>query len=82
MVGGFNAPGFDWKSGLSMPNTHYYSKLKGDAIFTSTCLLNLNQCIDNVGSSNLLDFIFSNLSDLGITSLDSGLIKPDNYHPL
>jgi hypothetical protein len=81
MVVDFNAPGFDWKSGLSLPNSHYYSKLKGDAINTSTCLLNLNQCIDTVGSSNLLDFIFSNLSDLRITSVDHGLIKPDNYHP-
>ncbi|PNF20040.1 hypothetical protein B7P43_G05817 [Cryptotermes secundus] len=81
MVGDFNAPGFDWKSGLALPNSHYYSKLKGDAIYTSTCLLNLNQCIDNVSGSNLLDLIFSNLSDISITPVDSGLIKPDNYHP-
>jgi hypothetical protein len=81
MVGDFNAPGFDWKSGLSLPNSYYYSKLKGDAIYTSTCLLNLNQCTDNVGSSNLLDLIFSNLSDLRITPVDPGRIKPDNYHP-
>jgi hypothetical protein len=59
MIGDFNAPGFDWKSVLSLPNSHYYSKLKGDAIYTSMCLLNLNQCIDIVGSSNLLDLIFS-----------------------
>jgi hypothetical protein len=81
MVGDFNAPGFDWKNGLSLPNSHYYSKLKGDAIYTSTCLLNLIQCIDTVGSSNLLDLICSNLSDLCITPVDRGLIKPDNYHP-
>ncbi|PNF33582.1 hypothetical protein B7P43_G14684 [Cryptotermes secundus] len=80
MVGDFNAPGFDWKSGLALPNSHYYSKLKGDAIYTSTCLLNLNQCIDNVRSSNLLDLIFSNLSDISITPIHSGPIKPDNYH--
>jgi hypothetical protein len=79
MVGDFNAPGFNWKSGLSLPNSHYYSKLKGDAIYTSTCLLNLNQRIDIVGSSNLFDLIFSNLSDLRITPVDPGLIKPD-YH--
>jgi hypothetical protein len=81
MVGDFNAPGFDWKSGLSLPNSHYYSKLKGDAIYTSTCLLNLNQCIDTVGSSSLLDLIFSSLSDLGIIPVDPGLIKSVNYHP-
>jgi hypothetical protein len=81
MVGDFNVPGFDWKSGMFLRNSHYYSKLKGDAIYTSTCLPNLNQRIDTVGSSNLLDLIFSNLSDLRITPVDPGLIKPDNYHP-
>jgi hypothetical protein len=81
MVGDFNAPGFDWKSGLSLPYSHYYSKLKRDAIYTSTCLLNLNQCIDTVGSSNLFDLIFSNLSDLRITPVDPELINPDSYHP-
>jgi hypothetical protein len=45
------------------------------------CLLNLSQCNDIVGSSNLLDLIFSNLNDLDITLVDPGLIKPDNYHP-
>jgi hypothetical protein len=54
---------------------------KGDAIYTSTCLLNLNQCIDSAGSSNLLDLILSNLSDLSVAPVDPGLIKPDNYHP-
>jgi hypothetical protein len=71
-VGDCNAPGFDWKNGLSVPNSHY----------TSTCLLNLNLCIDTIGSSNLLDLNFSNLSDLGITPIDPELIKPDSYHPL
>jgi hypothetical protein len=32
-------------------------------------------------ASNLLDLISSNLSDLGITPVYPGLIKPDNYHP-
>jgi hypothetical protein len=54
---GFQRSWFDWKSGLSLPNSHYYSELKGDAIYTSTCLLNLNQCIETAGSSNLLDLI-------------------------
>jgi hypothetical protein len=57
MVGDSNAPGFDWKRGLSLPNSHYYSKLKEDAIYSSTCLLNFNQCNDTVGSSNLLVLI-------------------------
>jgi hypothetical protein len=45
------------------------------------CLLNLNQCIETAGSGNLLDLIISNLSDLDITPIYPGLIKPDNYHP-
>jgi hypothetical protein len=69
IVGDFNAPGFDWDHGLSAPDCHYYSKLRGDAIYTSTCLLNLQQCIDAVGSSNLLDLVFTNLNDYNITFL-------------
>jgi hypothetical protein len=63
MVGDFSTPGFDWNRGLSDPDSHYYSKLRGDAIYTSTCLLSLHQCIDTVGSSNMLDLVFSNLGD-------------------
>jgi hypothetical protein len=81
MVGDINAPGFDWKSDLSLPNSYYCPKLKGDAIYISTCLRNLNQCIDTVGSSNRLDLICANLSDLRITPVNPGLIKPDNYYP-
>jgi hypothetical protein len=73
IVGDFNAPGFDWKRGLSLPNSHYYCKLKGEAIYTSTCLLNLNQCTDTDHSRNLLDLIFTNLRDLYIIPVDPGL---------
>jgi hypothetical protein len=55
IVGDFNIRGFDWKCGLLLQNFHHCSKLKGEAICTSTCLLNLSLCIDAVGSSNLLD---------------------------
>jgi hypothetical protein len=39
----FNTPGCDWKQGLHFSNCHSYSKLKGDAIYTSTCLLSLSK---------------------------------------
>jgi hypothetical protein len=78
-MGDFNTPSFDWKHGLSQTNYHYYSKLKGDAIYTSTCLLDLRQCIDTVGSSSLLDLAFANFSELHINLIDSGIIKPDAY---
>jgi hypothetical protein len=42
----------------------------------------LSQRIDTVCSSNLLELIFFYLHYLGITLVDSVLIKPDNYHPL
>jgi hypothetical protein len=80
-MGDFNAPGFDWNCGLPQANSHYYSKLKGDAIFTSLCFLDLRQRMDAVGSSSLLDLVFTNFSDLRITSADSGIVKPDAYHP-
>jgi hypothetical protein len=82
MLGDFNTPGFDWNRGLSVPDCHYYSKLRGDAIYTCTYLLNLQQCIEAVGSSNLLDLVFTNFSAYDITFPDSGIIKPDTYHPL
>jgi hypothetical protein len=82
VVGDFNIPGLDWKPSLSLLNPHYYSKLKGDAIYTSRCLPSLSQCIDTTRNSYLLDLIFSDLNDLCITPVDHGLVKADNYHPL
>jgi hypothetical protein len=43
LLGDFNAPGFNWDSGTPLPKCHYYSKLKGDAIYTSTYLLGQRQ---------------------------------------
>jgi hypothetical protein len=42
----------------------------------------ISQWIDTVSSSNLLDLIFPNISDLCVTPVHPGLVKPDNYHPL
>jgi hypothetical protein len=53
----------------------------GDAIYTSTCLLDLRQRIDAVGSNSLIDLVFTNISELHINFIDSGIIKPDAYHP-
>jgi hypothetical protein len=41
----------------------------------------LSQCIETVSSSTLLGSIFANFSGLYITSVDSGVVKPGNYHP-
>jgi hypothetical protein len=58
----------------------FYSKLKRDAMYSSSCPLNIIQCTDRVSSSNQLGVIFSNLSYLCITFVDLGIVKPDNYH--
>jgi hypothetical protein len=54
LLGDFN--GFDWNSGL--PSHHFYTKLKGDAIHSATCFLDLNQHNYSDSSSNLLDLVF------------------------
>jgi hypothetical protein len=52
MIGHFNTPDFDWNYGFSVSDCHYYSKLKYDVIYISTCLLNLHEGLDAAGSSN------------------------------
>jgi hypothetical protein len=74
-MGDFNTPRFDWKRGLSQANCHHYSKLKGDAICTSTCLLDLRQRIDAVGSSSLLDLAFTNFSELKVCLFYEGTLS-------
>jgi hypothetical protein len=82
MVWDFNTSGFDWKRGLCLNNSHCYSKHKGDMIYTSKCVLNLTQCIDTVGSSNLFSSICFRLWDFCIISVHPGLAKSDYYQTL
>jgi hypothetical protein len=63
LLGDFNVPGFNWECGTSLPSSDHYSKLKGDAIYTSACLLGLRQLVVAADSLNLLDLVFGNLSD-------------------
>lgn len=58
LIGDFNVPGFDWDKGLPSPHCHYYTKLKGEAIHSATCLLGLNQHNRPDGGGNLLDLFF------------------------
>jgi hypothetical protein len=81
VVGDFNVPGFDWKLGLSSSNSYYYIKLKGEAIYTSTCLLGLFQYNYSRNNGNLLDLIFSNVTDFSINYDVHCLVHPDVYHP-
>jgi hypothetical protein len=75
----FNAPGFEWEQGLSLPNCHYYSRLKGGAACTCTCLLGLTQTIET-DNSNQLDLVFTNFDNAGVTFADAGIGKAGIFH--
>ncbi|PNF21153.1 hypothetical protein B7P43_G05118, partial [Cryptotermes secundus] len=81
LLGDFNAPGFNWENGTPLSSCHYYSKLKGDSIYTSTCFLGLRQCVEAVDTANMLDLVFANFTDLKSVPADSGLVATDIYHP-
>jgi hypothetical protein len=81
LLGDFNAPGGNWESGTPLPNCHDQSKLKGDAIYTSTCFLGLRQYVETVDTLNMLYLFFANFTDIKSVPTGSGLVTPDTYHP-
>lgn len=81
LLGDFNAPGFNWEIASPLPNCHNYSKLKGGAVYTSTCLLGLRQCFEPVDSHNFLDLVFANFTDVKSVPANFGLVSPYIYHP-
>ncbi|PNF41595.1 hypothetical protein B7P43_G11563 [Cryptotermes secundus] len=81
LLGDFNAPGFNWENETPISSCHYYSKLKGDSIYTSTCFLGLWQCVEAVDIINMFDPVFANFTQLKYVAADSGLVAPDIYHP-
>jgi hypothetical protein len=80
LMGDFNTPGFDWKCRLPLPNCYYYSTLKGEAIYTSTCLVRLTQSIEINHNNNLLDLVFVNFDNLRVSFVDMGIVKPNLLH--
>jgi hypothetical protein len=72
-MGNFNTPGFDCKCGMSLPNYHCYSKLKGEAIYTATCLLGLTQNIETNHNNKFLGLVFVNVDNLRVYFVDMGL---------
>jgi hypothetical protein len=52
LLGDFIASGFKWESGPPPPRCRFYSQLSGDAAYTSTCPLDLRQCIEAADSHN------------------------------
>jgi hypothetical protein len=57
-LGDFILPLFDWRLGLAPAISHYCNILKGEAIFSSMCLLGLSQHNYSCNSGNLLDLVF------------------------
>jgi hypothetical protein len=74
----FNAPNLDWGRGLPQPNCYFYSKLKGGAIYTLTCLLGLTQCLL---TDNSLDLVFTNFSRVNTFFAGVGVVNPNSCHP-
>jgi hypothetical protein len=70
----------NWKFGLPVPNCHYYSKLKREALYTSTCLLRLTQSIETNHNNNPLDLVFVNFDNRRVSFVDMGMVKPDLLH--
>jgi hypothetical protein len=80
-LGDFIIPLFDWKLGLSPAISHYCSKLKGEAILSSLCLVGLSQHNYSRNSGNLLDLVFSSFTDVSVNYDVHLLVSPDTYHP-
>jgi hypothetical protein len=78
LIGDFNVPNFDRERSLSLPNCYFYSKLKGDAVFTSTCLLGLTQ---HLLTDSSLDLVFTNFDRVCTFFTDAGVVKPNAFHP-
>jgi len=67
LLGDFDVPDFYWKIGLSSISSYYYSKLKGENIYSSTGLLVLSQHNYFPNNGNLLDLMFSSFTDFSMT---------------
>jgi hypothetical protein len=81
LLGDFNVPGFDWNNGSPSPNSHFYTKLKGDVIHSAICYLGLNQHNHSVSGFNLLELVFDNFVDISLDYVEHGLVHPDPFHP-
>jgi hypothetical protein len=83
MVRDFNTSGFDWKYGMFLPNSLYYSKLKGDGFTHSRAFLSLARALILSAAVIYLTDFFSNLCDLCIATvtLDLQSLRIINFPP-
>jgi hypothetical protein len=47
----------------------------------ATCFLGLEQCNSSTMNDALLDLVFSNISNLSVSSSCFAVVNPDRYHP-
>jgi hypothetical protein len=81
ILGDFTVPKYDWINGTPLPNCHYYSKIKGNLIQATSCLLGLYQHNSSVANGTLFDLVLTNINDLRVSVSDFPTVAPDNYHP-
>jgi hypothetical protein len=81
LTGDFNVPNYNWSYGTPLPDAHYYSKIKENLFYATTCFLGLNQHKDTVPNCTLLDLVFTNITDLSVSISDFYMVSPDKYHP-
>ena len=78
LIGVVNAPNCYWEKGLPLTNCYVCSKLRDDAIYTTTCFLGVAQCLVTDKS---LDLVFTNFNCISTCFVDVGVVKPDPCHP-
>jgi hypothetical protein len=61
---------------LPLPNCYLYSKLTGDTIYTSTCLLGLTQ---HLLTNSSLDLVFTNFDRVSTLFANIGVVKPNAF---
>jgi hypothetical protein len=66
----FNVLGYDWVNGFPQANSHYYTKLRGDVIHSTTCYLG-DFCTSLVGNI---------CSALIIRPLANSIMYGDTHH--
>jgi hypothetical protein len=75
LLGDFNVLGYDWVNGFPQANSHYYTKLRGDVIHSTTCYLGLSQCNLTIQNENLLDLVFANISNINVYNFNFSLVN-------
>jgi hypothetical protein len=79
LLGDFNTPSFNWECRLPLPKCCYYSTLNRDALYTSTCFLDVALIIDFAHCYSLLHHVFTKFDISGATFADVGMGKTGMY---